>query len=170
MCTHVLRFFLLKHCEPQIKQQKAWKSEESKILWLYRHCNNIYYWLLRSIQNHSLVLIPLFFRKQNNLHVCLKNPEKWAINHKTFWQQNQSYSEIGPFNNQSQHAYLLKSTFNFRCVILLLKTIDARQLLAFPSEITLLQWFQQRSVMILLNFSAAIYSFVNNFILVKIIL
>ncbi|KAL9968978.1 hypothetical protein ACROYT_G021132 [Oculina patagonica] len=31
-----------------------------------------------------------------------------------------------------------------RCVILLLKTSDARQLLTFPSEITLLQWFQQR--------------------------
>lgn len=31
-----------------------------------------------------------------------------------------------------------------RCVLLLLKTSDARQLLTFPSEVTLLQWFQQR--------------------------
>ncbi|CAH3126513.1 unnamed protein product [Porites lobata] len=31
-----------------------------------------------------------------------------------------------------------------RCVILLLRTSDARQLFTFPSEVTLLQWFQQR--------------------------
>ena len=33
-----------------------------------------------------------------------------------------------------------------RCVILLLRTSDARQLFTFPSEVTLLQWFQQRLV------------------------
>lgn len=31
-----------------------------------------------------------------------------------------------------------------RCEILLLRTSDARQLFTFPSEVTLLQWFQQR--------------------------
>lgn len=31
-----------------------------------------------------------------------------------------------------------------RCVILLLRTSDARQLLTFPNEVTVLQWFQKR--------------------------
>ncbi|XP_078355494.1 uncharacterized protein LOC144658481 [Oculina patagonica] len=70
----------------------------------------------------------------------------------TVFSENQKFVlreiQVGDCFGEVSVLYNMKCTADVwssnRCVILLLKTSDARQLLTFPSEITLLQWFQQR--------------------------
>ncbi|KAL9969037.1 hypothetical protein ACROYT_G021201 [Oculina patagonica] len=72
----------------------------------------------------------------------------------TVFSENQKFVlreiQVGDCFGEVSVLYNMKCTADVwssnRCVILLLKTSDARQLLTFPSEITLLQWFQQSCV------------------------
>ncbi|KAL9968944.1 hypothetical protein ACROYT_G021096 [Oculina patagonica] len=70
----------------------------------------------------------------------------------TVFSENQKFVlreiQVGDCFGEVSVLYNMKCTADVwsanRCVVLLLKTSDACQLLTFPSEITLLQWFQQR--------------------------
>lgn len=72
-----------------------------------------------------------------NVTVCSEN-QKFVLRE---IREGDCFGEVSVLFNMNCTADVWSTN---RCVILLLKTIDARQLLAFPIEITLLQWFQQR--------------------------